>query len=65
VKKILKDPMFYIVECLIGLWILKSVPPAVFGWNWQTAGFLMFAHSGLTLFYIFLRDLQRRRVMED
>lgn len=74
-KERLNDPMFLMFECFLGLWILESVPSAVFGLNWKTVGFLLAVHSAVTMLYIFLRDhfarvavlrdLQRRRVMKD
>jgi len=63
VKEKLKDPLFLMFEALAGLWILETdLPPAVFGW--KGIGLLMIAHSAFTMLYIFLYDLQRKRVME-
>jgi len=62
-QRIVKHPLFLLVEVLIGLWIIESnLPPAIFGW--KGIGFLMVVHSAVTILYLTLCDIQRRRSRE-
>ena len=63
-KEKLRDPQFLMFECLIGLFILESpLPPVIFGLKW--IGFLLVIHSAVTLLYLLLRGLQRRRGVQE